>query len=112
MTMMPKLHAKNFPGMELIRPLYYLREGDILQWQEACGLSFLNCACPMADGQLDSSRQKIKALISQLKTDYPQVEESIFASSKHVHLGAVLGTVDKGKERSFLDTYKDERLDL
>ncbi|NLY36651.1 MAG: tRNA 2-thiocytidine biosynthesis protein TtcA [Tissierellia bacterium] len=111
MTMMPKLHSKNFSGIELIRPLYYLREKDILQWQEASELSFLDCACPVAATQIDSSRKKIKTLISQLKKDFPQVEESIFASVKHVHLGAVLGTVDNGKERSFLETYKGERLD-
>lgn len=105
MTMMPKLHSQNFSGMELIRPLYYVREKDILQWQEACGLKFLDCACPVAEGEIDSSRQKIKELIPRLKKDFPQVEEAIFASTKHVHLGAVLGTVDHGKEISFLETY-------
>lgn len=112
MAMMPKLHAQNFPGMELIRPLYYLREKDILRWQEEAGLSFLDCACPVAEKQNQSSRQKIKKLLPILKEDFPRVEESIFASMKHVHLGSVLGTVDKGKKKTFLEKYKDERMDL
>lgn len=109
MTMMPKLHSQNFPGMELIRPLYLVRERDILAWRDFNQLSFLDCACPVAKKELDSSRQKIKELIPRLKRDFPALESSVFASMKHVHLGAVLGTVKDGKEYSFLEGYGKER---
>lgn len=109
MTMMPKLHATNFPGMELIRPLYYVRERDIILWKDANELFFLDCACPVSQKQADTQRKKVKELILALKEDFPQVEESIFSSVKHVHLGAILGTVVKGKKRSFLDHYDKKK---
>lgn len=109
MTMMPKLHAKNFPGMELIRPLYYIRERDILLWKDACELEFLDCACPLSTKEMESQRKRVKELISSLKKDFPQIEESVFSSVKHVHLGAILGTVNNGKKESFLDHYDDRK---
>lgn len=106
MAMMPKLKSKNFPKMELIRPLYYVREKDILAWRDYNHLDFLDCACPVASGQINSYRQRVKKLIPRLKEDFPQVEMSILAATKHVHLGAVLGTVSNGEETSFLNNYK------
>ena len=108
MTMMPKLHSTNFKGMELIRPLYYIRENDIIRFSRAIGYDFLNCACVVADGKIDSNRQRVKQLIGDLKTEFPQIEDSIFAATKNVHLGAILGTIVNGEKHSFLDQYKKE----
>lgn len=108
MTMMPKLHATNFSGMELIRPLYYIREKDIIHFSRSIGYEFLNCACVVADGKVDSNRARIKALIQQLKADFPQIEDSIFAATKNVHLGAILGTIVGGEKTSFLEHYNKE----
>lgn len=108
MTMMPKLHATNFPKMELIRPLYYIRENDVRSFSKAIGYDFLNCACIVADGQVDSNRLRIKHLIQQLKPEFPQIEDSIFAATKNVHLGAILGTIVNGEKQSFLTHYEKE----
>lgn len=109
MTMMPKLHSTNFPGMELIRPLYYIRENHIRHYSRAIGYDFLNCACIVAEGKVDSNRQKVKQLIQTLKTDFPQIEDSIFAATKNVHLGAILGTIIQGEKHSFLEHYYEEK---
>lgn len=109
MTMMPKLPSQNFQGMELIRPLYYVKEKDIIAWRDYNNLKFLDCACPLSSSQEDSSRQKIKELLPRIKEDFPQVESSILAATKHVHLNAILGTVYMGEETSFLDNYDKER---
>ena len=94
--------------MELIRPLYYIRENDIIRFSRAIGYDFLNCACVVADGKIDSNRQRVKQLIGDLKTEFPQIEDSIFAATKNVHLGAILGTIVNGEKHSFLDQYKKE----
>lgn len=107
MTMMPKLHSTNFSGMELIRPLYYIREQAIIHFSRTIGYQFLNCACVVAEGKLDSNRQRIKQLIRDLKADFPQIEDSLFAATKNVHLGAILGTIVDGQKHSFLDHYKE-----
>lgn len=108
MTMMPKLWSSNFPDMQLIRPLYYIREHDIIQFSKSIGFEFLNCACAVADGQIDSTRQKIKHLIAQLKQEFPQVEAAIFSSTQNVHLGAILGTIVGKEKHSFLTDYAKE----
>jgi len=105
MAMMPKLHSTSHPEMELIRPLYYVRERDILLWQEAMELEFLDCACEVAARELPSMRREIKELIPMLKERFTHVEDAIFHSTKNVHTGAILGTVVKGKKHSFLETY-------
>lgn len=108
MTMMPKLHSTNFPGMQLIRPLYYIRENHIKHYSQTIGYDFLNCACIVADGKVDSNRLKVKQLIQQLKKDFPHIEDSIFAATKNVHLGAILGTIVNGEKQSFLEHYDKE----
>lgn len=105
MTMMPKLHSSNFSGMELIRPLYYIREKEILRFCRKTDLHFLNCACRIASGEIDSNRRKVKELIIELKKQFPQVEESILASTRNVHSGAILGTIRGGNKHSFLEHY-------
>lgn len=105
MTMMPKLKSKNFSNLELIRPLYYVREKDIIKIVKDSELSFLDCACEVASKKIESNRLKIKHLIKELKKDFYNVEHSIFASAKNVHIEAILGYKKEEKKISFLDNY-------
>ena len=109
-TMMPKVKSRNFPGMELIRPLYCVREKDIISWANYCGMSFLQCACRLTEaldvGTMDSKRQRVKQLIADLKKDDPQVDINIFQSVHNVNVDTVIGS-HRGKERhDFLDEYE------
>ncbi len=110
-TMMPKLHSTNFEGMELIRPMYCVREADIIAWARYNGLEFLQCACRFTEmmAELDKSEQSkrlyTKNLIKTLEKDCPQVRENIFASLHAVNLQTVIGTKDNGVKKSFLDDY-------
>ncbi len=107
--MMPKVHSQNFPGMELIRPLYRVREGDILRWQRRHELTFLRCACRLtrdaADGVGDSKRQEIKELLARLKRDNPALEQSLFNSLHAVNSETFPGWKDHTGEHSFLEWY-------
>lgn len=110
--MMPKLKSRNFEGMELIRPLYCIREEDIIAWKRYNGLEFLQCACRFTerihesgDGVGDSKRQEVKALIKSLKKDNPNVEKSIFNSIHAVCTETFPGLKYGGGEHSFLDDY-------
>lgn len=111
-TMMPKLHSTNFEGMELIRPLYYVREEAIKRWCVHNDLTFLNCACFMTEkessGVEQGKRAKMKELVKELMEDNPHVEDNIFKSMFNVNLRTIIGYRDEEKEYSFLDTY-DER---
>ena len=96
-TMMPKLHSTNFEGMELIRPLYLIREEDIKKWMNYNGLKFINCACRLTEscascGGTDkgSKRAEIKSLISELREKSPYIEANIFKSVENVHLNALI----------------------
>lgn len=113
-TMMPKLHSTNFEGMELIRPMYLVREEDIIQWRDYYGLEFLRCACRFTetcatvrdDGSSASKRMEIKHLIAELKKTNPYVEGNIFKSVQNVNLSTVIAYKDKNGDRhSFLDDY-------
>lgn len=111
-TMMPKLHSSNFEGMELIRPMYLIREDDIKAWRDYCGLSFLRCACKFteqcadkASGDNSSKRLEIKQLIRQIKENNPNVEKCIFKSVENVNLDTVIAYKAKGKAHNFLDEY-------
>ncbi len=114
-TMMPKLHSTNFAGMELIRPLYLVREEDIKHWMEYHGLQFLQCACHFTDtcvngnGEMVSKRQEIKTLIKTLKETNPYVESNIFKSVENVNLSTVIAYKKNGRKYHFLDTYKTEK---
>ena len=114
-TMMPKLHSTNFPGMELIRPLYLIREDDIKAWRDDNGLHFIQCACRFTDtcttcnnGQNHSKRQEIKELIRTLKQTNPQVEQLIFRSVENVNLDTVIAYKAGGVRHSFLDGYEEK----
>lgn len=108
-TMMPKLHSTNFPGMELIRPLYLVKEADILAWQRYNRLTFLRCACSMTAGlendTMDSKRQEVKRLIAELRRQNAQVDMNIFRSAENVNLETVLGYHKGDDIHSFLDEY-------
>jgi tRNA(Ile)-lysidine synthase TilS/MesJ/rhodanese-related sulfurtransferase len=112
-TMMPKLHSTNFEGMELIRPLYLVREDDIKAWRDYNGLHFIQCACRFTDtcttcrpdGTGTSKRMEIKNLIAQLKKTNPFVEGNIFKSMENVCLDTVVAYKQKGVRHSFLDDY-------
>lgn len=110
-SMPPKLRAKNFPGMELIRPLYMVREQDIIAWKDAMGLSFIQCACRFTEGaaagEHESKRQEVKRLIQRLHEENPVVEQNIFGSIHNVQLDTMAGWKYKGKEVSFLDDYDE-----
>ena len=114
-AMPPKLHSKNFPGMELIRPLYCVREEDILAWKRYNELEFIQCACRFTesrdaseDGIGHSKRQEIKMLLRRLQRDNPDIEKSIFNSIHAVCLDTMVGYKTKGEEHSFLENYGSE----
>ena len=111
-AMPPKLHSKNFPGMELIRPLYCVHEDDIIAWKNYNHLRFLQCACRFTeardaaeDGVGQSKRQEMKLLLREMRRTNPNVEKSIFAAIHGVQLDTVVGVKFRGKEYSFLDYY-------
>ena len=111
-TMMPKLHSTNFEGMELIRPMYLIREDSIKKWRDANGLQFIRCACHFTDtcslegkGDSNSKRLEAKHLIADLKKNNPNIEGNLFQSMQNIHLDAVLGYTANGEAHSFLDTY-------
>ena len=111
-AMMPKLHSKNFPGMELIRPMYCIHEDDILAWKRYNDLEFIQCACrftencTMCDNGGGSKRQEVKQLIHRLKRDNPDIEKSIFSAIHAVSLDTFPGYKTRGEEHSFLETYE------
>lgn len=115
-TMMPKLHSTNFEGMELIRPMYLIREDDIKRWRDYNGLYFIQCACRFTntcsisgdDGSSASKRMEIKHLIAQMKKNNPFVESNIFRSMENVSMDTVIGYKKKGKRYHFLDEYDNE----
>lgn len=111
-TMMPKLHSTNFEGMELIRPMYLIREEDIKHWRDYNNLHFIQCACKFTDtcttcnsGVTGSKRQEIKELIKQIKETNPYVESNIFNSVENVNIDTVIEYKMKGKKHSFLEDY-------
>ena len=114
-TMMPKLHSIHFEGMELIRPLYLVREDDIKAWRDYNGLHFIQCACKFTDtcttcnpdGAARSKRQEIKQLIAHLNEGNPQVVMNIFRSVENVKLNKIISYKKDGVIHSFLDGYDD-----
>ncbi len=113
-TMLPKLHSTNFEGMELIRPLYKVKEKDIIGWAEYNGLKFLQCACKLtaknADIELASKRKEIKQLIADIKLQNPAADDNIFRSLHNVNMATMPGwrDCDSGESHSFLERYDKE----
>ena len=111
-TMMPKLHSTNFEGMELIRPLYLVREEDIIHWAKYNELNFIRCACRLTDncsisetGDKGSMRAEVKKLIRELAEKNPYIEKNIFRSVENVSLDTVIAYKKNGVKHSFLESY-------
>lgn len=116
-TMMPKLNSTNFEGMELIRPMYYVREEDIIRWRDYNGLHFIQCACHFTDtcsscredGTSASKRMEVKQLIRTMKETNPFVEKNIFRSMYNVNLNTVICYRDRdGVKHHFLEAFEGE----
>ena len=115
-TMMPKLYSTNFEGMELIRPLYLVREEDIKKWRDYNELHFIQCACKFTDTcttcnsqENKSKRIEVKELIARMKQDNPEVEKHIFKSVENVNLDTVIAYKAGGVKHHFLDEYEQKR---
>ena len=108
-TMMPKLHSDNFSGLELIRPLYLVKEEAVIAWKNFNSLTFLNCACRFTEksaiNESDSKRKEMKELIKYLKTKNKDVDFNIFKALDNVNLNCVLGTKKDHEYKSFLEDY-------
>lgn len=111
-TMMPKLHSVNFEGMELIRPMYLIKEEDIKSWRDYNKLQFIQCACRFTEhcascgGATGSKREEMKELIKQLRKSSDVIEKNIFNSVKNVNLNKILGYKKDGEDHYFLDDYE------
>lgn len=113
-TMMPKLLSENYPGLELIRPLYLVKEENILKWQKTNDLSFLQCACRFTEENLSikqgsSKRQEVKELINSLRKNYPNSDINIFKSFHDVNLNTIIGYHNDSIKYNFLDDYEQKK---
>ncbi len=110
-TMMPKLHSDNFEGLELIRPMYLVKEEDIIAWKNNSNLTFLNCACRFTEAcdidESSSKRKEIKNLIKELRKINSNVDNNIFKALDNVNLNCILGTKKNGIYESFLNNYDE-----
>lgn len=115
-TMMPKLHSDNFKGIELIRPMYLVKEESIISWKNSNELTFINCACRFTENcslinDGTSKRKEIKELIKNLRKINKDIDYNIFKSMDNVNLNCVLGTKKDGNYRSFLEEYDKDIYD-
>ena len=115
-TMMPKIHSENFEGMQLIRPLYMVREDDIISWSKYNGLEFIQCACRFTeqakmhdDGSGTSKRQEIKELLKRLRAISPAIDMNIFRSVENVNLQTIISYHIGDEYHHFLDNYDEGR---
>ena len=109
-TMMPKLYSSYHPDMQLIRPMYYIKESDIIRWQKRNNLEFIKCACKISEikeltGKNASKRDEIKELISNLRKKYKNIDINIFRSVENVNLNAIISYQDGKEKHHFLDNY-------
>ena len=105
-TMMPKLKSENFPGLELIRPMYYVKEEDIIEWAKYNRLTFINCACKLTSRKdNEGKRKEIKKLIEDLKTINDNVDINILRSSENVNIDSIIGYKTNKEKINFLDKY-------
>lgn len=115
-TMLPKLHSTNFEGMELIRPLYKVKERDIISWANYNDLHFLRCACKFtadsAEDEMLSKRQEMKNLVKELRKNNPDADDNIFRSLHNVNMATIPGwrDSDSGEKHSFIENYDEVSL--
>ena len=112
-TMMPKLKSENFKGLELIRPMYHIKEESVKAWAKSNHLTFINCACKFTEKssiENISKRKEIKELISQLREVYPSVDKNIFKSMDNVNLNCVLGYSKNGIRTEFVEDYNNRKI--
>lgn len=113
-TMMPKLQSTNYEGIELIRPMYLIKENDIISWMKYNKLEFIKCACPLTNecssiNDSTSKRKELKELIKKLKKENKNIDNNIFTALSNINLNCVLGYRINNKKYNFLDTYGDEK---
>lgn len=106
-AMLPRVQSKSYAGMELIRPLYFVRERAVAEWAEENGLSFSSCDCPAKELEDGTRREAVKALLASLAADNPQVEANILNAVKNVDTAKVLGWRDGAGRHSFLDKFEE-----
>lgn len=104
-TMMPKLKSKNFPGMELIRPMYLIKEEAIIRFINSTGLKALDCACTVTKKKSGNKRYYIKSMVNELLKENKNADINILRSSENVNLGQILGYKDKGQKHLFTEFY-------
>lgn len=113
-TMMPKLHSTNYPGMQLIRPMYLVKEEDIQHWRRYNELEFIQCACRftencvLGDSGGGGKRQEMKQLIQRFRKINPKIDQNIFTSVENINLETVISYRDKDGLHSFLDDYDEQ----
>ena len=107
-TMLPKLKSTNFAGLELIRPMYYIEEKDIISFTQNSGIQALNCACMVAAKKIGNKRYEIRALIEELKGRFEDFDRKLFKAADNVNMEAILGWQKGGKKYSYLDFYDEE----
>ena len=112
-TMMPKLHSENFKGLELIRPLYLIKEDDIIAWKNYNELDFINCACKFTEKNSNlkenlSKRKAMKELVKNLKVENPNIDYNIFKSIDNINLDCILGYTKNKEKHSFLEDYENK----
>jgi len=110
-AMLPKLKSTNFKGLELIRPMIYVKEKAIIRYMEHIGIKAMNCGCKVAGGELPSKRKEIKELIASLRKIHPNVDISIYRSSQNVNLNCVLGWLKGNKKYTYLNNYENHQED-
>ncbi|MBN2300784.1 MAG: hypothetical protein JXC31_06340 [Acholeplasmataceae bacterium] len=108
-TMVPKIEADNFEGIELIRPMMFIKEHDIARWIKHSGIQAMNCGCTVVAEKTSSKRREIKALINQLKKDQPDVDQLIYNSATNVNLEAILGYHQNNKNKVHFNQIYEER---
>ena len=115
-TMMPKVKSTSHPGMQLIRPLYYVKEADIISWSKKYNLDFIKCACKVTEKReisgekIGSKRDEIKKLITELRKVYKNVDINIFRSAQNVNLDTLISYRKNGKVHNFLDDYNKSNI--
>lgn len=107
-TMLPRVKSEHFDGMELIRPMCFVREKDVIEWLNFCGLEKMSCDCPLKEREENSKRKFVKQLIARLREDNPQIEMNIFRSVHNVRLDRIISYKNNGEIHDFLENFDDE----